>query len=293
MTPVLRTTILVLTLALAATAAAQATDTTGPETSTSGTQAPPNQQPRRETRTAYEIRNQFSNLLREHPRDLWTILALDPTLITNEKFMANYPDLEKFVAGAPEMRTNPTFYLAGFRAHTDSAFLIDEILELFFLTGLWILVVGGLVWIIRTVIEQKRWNHLSARQTDVHNRILERFGTSEELLEYVKTPAGSKYLEAAPIAVSVEKSRAPLTRIMWSIQLGVVVAIGAMGMLIVGLRFEGETSEALFVIGAIAFCVGLGFIASAAVSLFLSRRLGLWELPAIPADAPNEGGGVR
>jgi small-conductance mechanosensitive channel len=279
MTPVLRTTILVLSLALAATAAAQTTATTGPETQT----------PRRETRTAYEIRNQFSNLLREHPRDLWTILALDPTLLANEQFMANYPDLEKFVAGAPEMRANPKFYLVEFRAHTDSAFLIDEILELFFLTGLWIMVVGGLVWIIRTVIEQKRWNRLSARQTDVHNRILERFGTSEELLEYVKTPAGSKYLEAAPIAVSVEKSRAPLTRIMWSIQLGVVVAIGAMGMLIVGLRFEGETSEALFVIGAIGFCVGLGFIASAAVSLFLSRRLGLWELP----PAPNEGEGVR
>lgn len=288
MTPVLRTTILVLTLAFAAVAAAQETSTAAPET-----QQQQQQPGSRQTRTAYEIRNQFSNLLREHPRDLWTILALDPTLIANEKFMANYPDLQKFVAGAPEMHANPKFYLVEFRAHTDSAFLIDEILELFFLSGLWIMVVGGLVWIIRTVIEQKRWNRLSARQTEVHNRILERFGTSEELLEYVKTPAGSKYLEAAPIAVSVEKSRAPLTRIMWSIQLGVVVAIGAMGMLIVGLRFEGETSEALFVIGAIGFCVGLGFMASAAVSLFVSRRLGLWELPAAPAEGPHERGGVR
>lgn len=286
MTPVLRTTILVLTLALAATAAAQMTNTAGPEPST---QAPAKPQPRRDPRTSNEIRNQFSNLLREYPRDVATVLVLEPSLLANETFLAKYPELARFVAGAPEMRSNPKFYLAEFRAHTDSAFLIDEILEVFFLTGLWIMVVGGLVWIIRTVIEQKRWNRLSARQTDVHNRILERFGTSEELLEYVKTPAGSKYLEAAPIAVSVEKSRAPLTRIMWSIQLGVVVAIGAIGMLIVGLRFEGETSEALFVIGAIGFCVGLGFIASAAVSLFLSRRLGLWELP----PAPNEGEGVR
>jgi hypothetical protein len=74
-----------------------------------------------------------------------------------------------------------------------------------------------------------------------------------------------------------------MARVLWSIQIGVVVAVASLGMLLVSFRLDGETAQGLFVLGAIGFCVGAGFIASAAVSLALSRRLGLWEPP--PAAA--------
>ncbi|HJX29810.1 MAG TPA: hypothetical protein VJ885_18055 [Thermoanaerobaculia bacterium] len=39
----------------------------------------------------------------------------------------------------------------------------------------------------------------------MHNKILDRFNTTEQLLEYIRTPAGSKFLESAPIPLHVER----------------------------------------------------------------------------------------
>jgi hypothetical protein len=71
-------------------------------------------------------------------------------------------------------------------------------------------------------------------------------------------------------------------RAMWSVQVGVVVAAAALGMLLVSFRFDAETGEGLFAMGAIGLCLGAGFVASALVSAYLSRRLGLWRPDAGP-----------
>ena len=73
------------------------------------------------------------------------------------------------------------------------------------------------------------------------------------------------------------RQAAPYSRVIWSIQVGVVVAAAAIGMLLVSLRFDGESGQELFALGVIALCIGLGFVASAAVSIILSRRLGAWD----------------
>jgi hypothetical protein len=71
---------------------------------------------------------------------------------------------------------------------------------------------------------------------------------------------------------------------MWSVQVGVVVAVVGLGMLLVTGRVIPEVSEGLWLIGVLALALGLGFVLSAAVSYGLSRRLGLLE-PVAPASA--------
>jgi hypothetical protein len=43
----------------------------------------------------------------------------------------------------------------------------------------------------------------------------------------------------------------------------------------VSYRFEKESGDGLFAMGMIGLCIGIGFVASALVSLYLSRRIGL------------------
>jgi hypothetical protein len=149
---------------------------------------------------------------------------------------------------------------------------------------------------VRTIVDQKRWSQLSRRQTEVHNKILDRFSNSDELLAYIKSPAGSKFLESAPIPLHAEAPRqnAPLSRVLWSVQIGVVVAAAGVGMLLVSTRFDAETAQGFFAMGSIATCIGAGFIISAIVSLVLSRRLGLYQEPPVPpAGAIDDSGFVR
>jgi hypothetical protein len=242
--------------------------------------------------SSYEIRNLFTQTLRDHPADLARTLVLNPTLLSNQAFLAGYPRLAQFVQQYPEVAGNPSYYLADFQERRRSSFL-EDIIEPIIIFATIAFIALALGWLIRTIIEQKRWNRLSKSQNDVHNKILDRFNTSEELLEYVKSAAGSKFLESAPIAVRSETPSvsSPLSRIIWSVQLGVVVAAGAVGLLLVSLRLDAEASRELFALGMIAFFVGLGFIASAAVSIYMSRRLGLDT--GIPPERADDPGAMR
>lgn len=245
-------------------------------------------------RDSREIRNEFSAVLRQHPYELSRVLVLEPGLMTNSEYMEGYPRVQRYLEANPEVTRNPRFYLAEFRTEPTTSGGLDDMLEGLLIFAVFAFIAFVLGWIIRTIIEQKRWNRLSKAQAEVHNKILDRFGSSDEVLNYIKTPAGSKFLESAPIPVRAERpaTATPMTRIMWSIQLGVIVAAGSLGMLLVGLRFSGEGAQGLFALGAIGFCVGAGFIGSAYASLMLSRRLGIWQDPGPDAEISSDGPGM-
>ena len=282
-------TILILTLSLPAglAAAQEAAATAPPAETTASVATTPETAATGEAPASGEIRVELGGVLRRHPPELGTILALDPTLLSNEAFLAGYPELARFVVAHPEVRRNPRFYLAEFQERRQTG-VLDQVVEMLVIFATMFLVALALAWFLRTLIEQKRWSRLARTQSEVHNKILDRFGSSEELLEYVKTPAGRSFLESAPIPLHAERpspaANPPLARVLWSIQIGVVVAVAALGMLLVSARFDGETAQGLFALGAIGLSIGLGFVAAAAVSLVLSRRLGLWP-PAVPAAA--------
>ncbi|MBV9495224.1 MAG: hypothetical protein JOZ54_13330 [Acidobacteria bacterium] len=236
--------------------------------------------------TSQEVRGQFTSLLHESPNELPMILKLDPTLLSNDAYLSGYPELQRFVVAHPEVRRNPGFYLSAFRLPGERDGALHEIIEPVTICAVMAIIGFTLVWFVRTVIEQRRWTRLSRIQTEVHNKILDRFASSNELLEYIKTPAGTKFLESAPIPLHAEQPREmgspSLLRALWSLQIGIIVAAGGLGTLLVSLRFEKEAAEGFFALGAIAFSVGVGFIASAAVSLFLARRV---SLPATVEEA--------
>jgi hypothetical protein len=270
---------------------AEAGNETAAETPTEETENP-------STGRHYEVREQFTRLLDQHPHELWMILKLDPALLTNEAFMSGYPEVQEYVDRHPEILKNPRFYLAQFNSPAQDRSVLGDIFEVLAVVGGIGLTVVALAWLIRTLIEQRRWKQLSRTQSDVHNKILDRFNTTEQLLEYIHTPAGSKFLESAPIPLHVERPASGKTstlaaRIMWSVQIGVVTTIVGLGMLLLSAVFEKDSSQGLFALGAIALCVGAGFIASAAVSLKLSRRLGLWEDGGAPPEALDGTGPVR
>jgi hypothetical protein len=281
------------------TPATTAADTeTAAETPTEETETPIEDTENPSTGRHYEVRGQLTRLLEQHPDELWMILKLDPALLTNDAFMSGYPEVQELVARHPEILKNPRFYLAQFNSPAEDRSVLDDIFEVLVVAGGIGLTVVALAWLIRMLIEQKRWKQLSRTQSEVHNKILDRFNTSEQLLEYIRTPAGGKFLESAPIPLHVERPASGRTstlaaRILWSVQIGVVAAIVGLGMLLLSAVFEKDASQGLFALGAIALCVGAGFIASAAVSLYLSRRLGLWEDGGAPPEALDGTGPVR
>src|SRR5687767_12200279 len=58
-----------------------------------------------------ETRESLQVVLSKYPPQVSKVLKLDPTLFSNQAYLANYPALATFVAQHPEVAHTPAFYL--------------------------------------------------------------------------------------------------------------------------------------------------------------------------------------
>jgi hypothetical protein len=236
-------------------------------------------------RDARETRERLRNVFEQYPPSVREVLRIDPTLLSRPDYLATYPMLAAFLEQHPEVAHNPGYFIGesraqeqernnpameGFRTLRDLAEYMTVVLVVVTITT-------GIIWLLRTVVEQRRWQLASRSQAALHTKLIDRFASSEELLAYLQSPAGKALTEAPVIPQSAPRGMdAPLGRIFWSLQSGIVLGAGGIGLLMVGNsdRF-GLASEPLYGVGIIILAVGTGFAVSAAVSFLLSQRLGL------------------
>lgn len=237
---------------------------------------------------AQRTKQELSNLLEHYPPALRGVLALDHSLLANQAYLAPYPALESFLGAHPEVMRNASYYVGDGLGR--NRFGMDE--EPPSSLGLWRTVLDGMavflgfgmaigliVWLIRTIIDYRRWNRLAKVQTDAHTRILDRFTDNEELLAYIQSPAGAKFLQSSPIMLDAAPRSigAPLGRILWSVQAGFVLAAAGFGLQSASSRVSGDASQPFMVLGILGIALGIGFVISAIVSYVISWRLGLIE----------------
>jgi hypothetical protein len=244
---------------------------------------------------ARETRQRLDELLKRQPPAVGRVLKLDPSLIANQGYLAPYPALRAFLADHPEIAQNASYYFAnvpGYNQDWETEEGRRQQVRLNALEnmmgGLAALAVFGVVtavltWLVRTALNHRRWNRLSKIQAEVHTKLMDRFSSNDELLAYVQTPSGRRFLESGPSPTSEEpRVGAPFSRILWSVQAGVVLAAGGLGVLLARGSFTEypELDQFLLLLGALVLALGVGFMVSAGAAYLLSRRLGLLERPA-------------
>lgn len=99
----------------------------------------------------------------------------------------------------------------------------------------------------------------------------------------MRTPAGRRFLESAPIPLQDPQHSiaAPLSRILWSVQAGIVLLVVGIGLMQVNGRLSDEPAHVFNVAGVLTLALGGGFIVSAIAAYGLSRKLGLLDPPTV------------
>ena len=242
---------------------------------------------------AQRVREGLMRLLEGYPPALRTTLAFDSTLLTNQAYLAPYPALVNYLNLHPEIVRNPSFYVGEtppFRRQEASRIhdTVDSILSALAAFTVLAVVVGLITWLVRTIVDYRRWSRLAKVQTDAHTKLLDRFTSNEDLLRYMQSPAGAKFLESSPIRLDAgpRKAGAPLNRILWAVQAGVVLTALGIGLNFLSGRTGGEGAQVLQAFGVLTIAVGVGLVISAAAAYAISRRTGL--LPNAAAMARME-----
>lgn len=240
-----------------------------------------------------QTREQLREVLERLPPQVGKTMKLDPTLWTNKEYLATYPTLAAFVQQHPEVAHSPAYYLESVWIPSDptpetvSSRMWEKLLEAFSILAVMLIVVTGVTWLIRTAIEHRRWSRVAKVQADVHNKLLDRFATNEELLGYVNTTAGRRFLESAPIALDAgpQAVAAPVGRVLWSVQAGIVLTAAGLGLKYIAWNAtDKDIIGPLGAFGVLGIAIGIGLMVSALAALVMSKRLGVWQPPTPLAD---------
>jgi hypothetical protein len=145
-------------------------------------------------------------------------------------------------------------------------------------------------------LENRRWNRIFRLQTEVHSKLIDRFGNNQELLTYMGTEAGKRFLEAAPIPMDFNhgQERMPnaVARVLTPLQIGVVVTLLGIGLLMLR-HVDSSLAIPLLVFGIVVLMPGLGFIISAGIAWYLAGRLDLMPESAGRRRVEGPGPGER
>ena len=127
-------------------------------------------------------------------------------------------------------------------------------------------VFGWIVWTIATNIRRSKATRAVA---ELHAKLLDKCAASQELLGYLESEAGRRFLESASIS-----GTNPASRILNALQGGITLSL--VGVALLTIRFYVGNAEQFFLTaGAIAVAVGLGFLISAGGSYFLCKSWGI------------------
>ncbi len=123
-------------------------------------------------------------------------------------------------------------------------------------------------------------------QADLYNRLLEKFSTATEFVDYLKSDSGQKLIDEITI-----KNTSVTAKILSSIQKGIILSLGGAGLLILGNIFGSQMGGDLYMVltvaGTIGIMIGIGFLISTAISYRISKSLGLLEFVQKPSDSPQ------
>jgi len=125
---------------------------------------------------------------------------------------------------------------------------------------------GFTIWTIFSTIARFKTAKL---QAGIQTKLLEKFGSGQELLAYVQSDAGKQFLESLAM-----EQRTPYGRILGSAQAGVILLLLGLGLLFLRGAIRGA-EEGFLIGGTITLSLGLGFGVAAALSYFLSKSFGL------------------
>lgn len=136
-------------------------------------------------------------------------------------------------------------------------------------------------WVIGTVVRAFRDRANWQTRADLYTRLLDKFGSSAEFVDYLQSDAGRQFFEELPVQVSSTTSR-----ILNSIQRGIILVLLGVGLLILGNIFDKSLGGDLYIVltvsGTVGLMVGAGFLISTGISYYLSKSWGLLKVEEKP-----------
>jgi hypothetical protein len=126
------------------------------------------------------------------------------------------------------------------------------------------------------------WGFVKWRQVrqkaEVLTKLIDRFGTSQELADFMNSPSGAEFLKTLNISGPGSGPGGLTGQVLGAVRAGIILimlGLGAFGIMMI--VSNPVVAEVFTGAGILGLALGIGFLVAAAASVSLSKRLGLME----------------
>ncbi|MCA1636843.1 MAG: hypothetical protein LC768_00645 [Acidobacteria bacterium] len=136
-------------------------------------------------------------------------------------------------------------------------------------------------WVLTVVVKAFKEKSILRTRAELYSRLLDKFGSGNEFAEYLESETGRQFVEEITV-----QGAAPTSKILGSIQKGVIMTLIGLGMIVLAnVFFGGDLFNVVATGGTIALMLGVGFLISTFISYHLSKSWGLIGAKVKPKDA--------
>ncbi len=132
-----------------------------------------------------------------------------------------------------------------------------------------VLLLGWTIWVV-----SRRGRERVQGQIDLQRRTLERFTSADELMTFIATDSGKRFLDSL-----ATDHGAHAQRILSAMRMGIILVLAGAGLCLMPALERDLWPLSFF--GIMALALGAGFLASAWASYRLARAWGLLPPPAV------------
>jgi hypothetical protein len=241
-----------------------------------------------------DLRPELLKLLRLTPA-LAGAVAHDPSLLSDQQYVARTnPALAQFLADHPEVARNPEFFVFADLPGDDRVRGLQkkvwpEMVKEYHRSP-WneagpvlaiLAVVAAVLWLIRLFVDTFRWKRSLKVQAEMQSKMLDKFGSNQDLIAYLETEAGKRLLQVPAIPSGVEstpRAGGMLGRMLLPLQFGTVLIPIGIGLGLLRRSFPNEAG--LVVLSTLVLTLGIGLSVAALVSWLMARHYGLLPQPS-------------
>ena len=223
-------------------------------------------------------RGALDRFLDSHPEIASDVVGR-PAAMSDPNFLHEHPELQAFLDSHPQVKADPRAFISPREWRNEPRRSEDaaEFESYFFPSAVIVCFLLAVLWVLRTLLENRRWNRSFKMHEELDTKLIEKFASGQDFNAYMQSDAGRRLLEWTPPATDTTSRSLPnpIGRIFWSLQAGLVLLLVGLGLLLIRGHMSASDASALLVFGTLGVTLGAGFILSALVSYGLAKHLGL------------------
>lgn len=137
-------------------------------------------------------------------------------------------------------------------------------------------IVGGLVWLIRTFFNNLYHKRELAVMAKFHDKLFDKLNDPSDVRALLESSASERLFQS----LSRERSPNVHRKVLFGLQAGIVLAMAGLAFLVLGWMYHFD-DDGFTILGVLALATGMGFLLSSALSYYLSQK---WNLLAKDAE---------